>query len=48
MDKLVLKNNYGILKWNNSNRKRYIELGYIFTKNGEEFLIELNHATPYY
>lgn len=34
------------LKWNNANKKRYINLGYNFTKNGEEFYVEIEHLTP--
>lgn len=34
------------LKWNPANKKRYVDLGYIFTGWGEEFLVEIEHLTP--
>lgn len=32
-----------IVKWNNKNRKYYESLGYIFTKNGDEFEVDVTH-----
>lgn len=32
-------------KWNNKTKKHYIELGYEFTKNGQEFIVSVHHLT---
>lgn len=42
---MAVISDYGILKWNNANKKRYIELGYEFTKIGEEFKVKIEHLT---
>lgn len=33
------------VKWNNKNRKYYESLGYVFTKNGDAFEVEINNLT---
>lgn len=43
---MILEERKARLKWNNANKKRYTDLGYAFTKNGDEFLVEIRHLTP--
>ena len=31
-----------LLKWNNANKKRYVDLGYRFTQCGDEFEVDIN------
>lgn len=45
MEKSVILENKVIQKWNNGNKKHYIDLGYKFTKLGDEFEISINHLT---
>ena len=33
------------VKWNSSNKKHYIELGYKFTKIKDEFEVKIEHLT---
>lgn len=33
------------IKWNNKNRKYYELLGYVFTRNGDEFEVDVEHLT---
>lgn len=33
------------IKWNNKNRKYYESLGYVFTRNGDEFEVDVEHLT---
>lgn len=35
------------MKWNSRNKKRYEELGYVFTKVGDTFIIDVEHLSKY-
>ena len=35
-----------LLKWNNANKKRYINLGYHFTQCGDEFKVNIDDLSP--
>lgn len=37
-----------ILKWHNQNKKHYIEKGYIYTKSGDEFEVDINDMSGSY
>ncbi len=41
----MLVSEYAVLKWNSANRKRYVDLGYSFTKWKDEFLVKIEHLT---
>jgi G:T-mismatch repair DNA endonuclease (very short patch repair protein) len=42
---MLVKNQKVNVKWNNANRKHYESFGYVFTKNGEEFEVDVTHLT---
>jgi hypothetical protein len=44
--KMLLIEKKARLKWNGSNRKKYVELGYVFTAWTDEFLVEIKDITP--
>lgn len=46
MDNIIFKHDYAILRWNSRNKKRYISLGYKFTKMKDEFKVKIKHLTP--
>lgn len=37
---MLLENELVEMKWSNTNKRRYIEKGYIYTKNGDTFLVK--------
>ena len=37
-----------LLKWNNANKKRYVDLGYRFTQYGDEFEVDINDLSILY
>jgi formylmethanofuran dehydrogenase subunit E len=41
----MVYNSLGVLKWNSANKKRYTSLGYIFTRQGDEFLVNIKDLT---
>lgn len=43
----MLLQDFVIVKWNAKNIKYYTELGYTYTKNGKEFEVKIEDATPY-
>lgn len=43
----MLISEVAILKWNSKNKKYYTDLGYTFTKMGDEFEVNINDLTPH-
>jgi hypothetical protein len=41
----MILNDYIELKWNNSNKKLYIDKGYTYTKNGDTFIVSIEHLS---
>lgn len=45
MNEIIFKYDYAILRWNSKNKKRYVDLGYEFTKMRDRFFVKIEHLT---
>lgn len=41
----MLMSEFAEVKWNSANKKKYVDLGYEFTKMGDTFKVNVNHLT---